>query len=731
MLQFRAIKYGIFIGIGLLAVTGAARAVEGMWMPSQVPELAGDLKRLGFQGDPEAFADLTGQPMGAIVSLGFRTASLVSPDGLIVTNHHCVDGFLQYNSAPGKNLVQDGFLAKSRKEELPAGPGTRIWVAESIEDVTGEVLEGLDAGVPDREYYGRIEDQIKAETASCETGGYRCRVSSFFGGSRYFRIRYQEIRDVRLVYAPAEGIGVFGGETDNFRWPRHTGDWGYLRAYVASDGKPADYAAENVPYKPKHWLQVSPKGASPGDLVMVVGYPGRTQRHRTYEEVRETVEEGIPRRTRISEERVAILKRLAEEGEDLAIKVGGRIRGMENGLTYRRGILAGMIKGGVLELRRKQEAELTAWIEADPDRTAKYGDVLPRIRSILEDRQKTRDRDNALRGLYAGSTLLNSADTFYRIARERLKPDAEREIGYQDRDFERTRQRQQRAQRSLDIRVDRALFRHAILEAARLKPGERIVALDHAVGIKAGMAEQSRTAAVDKFLDRYYADTRMAVLDARLAMMEKSTAQLEKLDDPAMKLAIGLFSLIHETEESGKTRSGALAKLRPRYMSALLEKAGGRLYPDANGTLRITYGTVKGAPAADGVYYTPQTTLAGLAAKNKGEGDFNAPGNLMTAIEALRNGKATRFLDEKLGDVPVNFLSDLDTTGGNSGSPTLNAEGELCGLLFDGTFEAMAADYLFDGRTTRSIHVDSRFMLWVMQEVDHADNLLKELGITE
>jgi hypothetical protein len=279
----------------VLAAVIGLRAEQGMWMPQQIPDLAARLRALGFAGDPKAFADLTGQPMGAVVSLGGCTASFVSPDGLIVTNHHCVTGGLQFNSTPQRNLLTDGFLATTRSEELSNGPGSRVFVTTSVTDVTGAITGKMDASATDRQRNDTIDRRIKERVAACEKAGLRCGVTSFFEGLKYFEIAQLEIRDVRLVYAPAEGIGVFGGETDNWRWPRHTGDWSFIRAYVGRDGKPAVYSKDNVPYKPAHWLKVSAQGANPGDLVFVVGYPGRTMRHRTFAEIRETTEWTLPR----------------------------------------------------------------------------------------------------------------------------------------------------------------------------------------------------------------------------------------------------------------------------------------------------------------------------------------------------------------------------------------------------------------------------------------------------
>src|SRR5512136_3076570 len=308
----------------LLAVALPLAADEGMWMPQQIPDLAQKLKAMGFEGDPAAFADLTGQPMGAIVSLGGCTASLVSPEGLIATNHHCVQGALQYNSTPQKNLLVNGFLAKAREEEISSGPGSRVFVTVSVKDVTDVITGKVDPKLDDRKRFDLIDRRVKERVAACETGGYRCAVNAFFGGLKYFEIAQLEIQDVRLVYAPAAGIGNFGGETDNWRWPRHTGDWSFCRAYVGKDGKPADFSKENVPYKPTRWLKVQPAGIREGDLVFVVGYPGRTQRHQTYAEVKETTEWAFPRVVKTYQEQIAILEALGKTDPELKIKVAGR-----------------------------------------------------------------------------------------------------------------------------------------------------------------------------------------------------------------------------------------------------------------------------------------------------------------------------------------------------------------------------------------------------------------------
>ena len=716
----------VLLGVSVFAA--GLLAEEGMWMPQQIPEMAARLKALGFAGDPKAYADLSGQPMGAIVSLGGCTASFVSPDGLIVTNHHCVTGGLQFNSTPTRNLLKDGYLAKTRGEELPNGPGSRVFVTTSVTEVTSAIMGNIDAKATDRERYELIERRVKERVAACEKGGQRCNVASFFAGLKYFEIAQMEIKDVRLVYAPAEGIGVFGGETDNWRWPRHTGDWSFLRAYVAKDGKPAAFSKDNVPFQPKHWLKVSTEGIKPGDLVFVAGYPGRTQRHQTYAQVKETTEWSMPRSIRLAQEQLAILDQLTKQDKALALKVAGRVQGLNNRLTNQKGMLEGLVKGGSLGMKQAHEKELEAWIAADPNRQKRYGDVLPALGTLQAESERMRERSAAMMTLTTSSTYLGAAETLYRLTVQRPKADMDRESGFQERDLPRIRDGQDRMQRTMDATADRALLRWALLLAAGLPAEQRIVAVDQAAGLRSGMPMADAEKAIDVFVQRLFEGTRLGDRDFRLSLIDKSTADLLATKDPFILLAAAMEPLAEADRDSAKNRSGALARLMPRYMEALLAKAGGLVAPDANGTLRVTYGQVKGVDAKDGLYYKPLTTLAGIIDKHTGAGDFDAP---KVQLDAIRSGRKTPYIDASLGDVPVNFLSTVDTTGGNSGSPTLNGKGELVGLLFDGTYESVASDYLFNPTTTRSIHVDSRYMLWNMAEVDGAINLLQEMSIPD
>jgi hypothetical protein len=325
-------------------------------------------------------------------------------------------------------------------------------------------------------------------------------------------------------------------------------------------------------------------------------------------------------------------------------------------------------------------------------------------------------------------SALGSAQGLYRLSIEKAKKDTSRDPAFQERNWTRIRELQERAQRTLDPKADRALMRYTLADIAKLPADQRIQILDEEIGLKVGVADADAGKAIDAWLDALIAGTKIYDKSFRLSLLDKPTTDLLATKDSMILLASQLYPLQEANRERNKEREGALYSLGPRYAEALLTKNGGLVSPDANSTLRVTYGRILGVSARDGLLYAPQTTLAGVAEKATGKGEFNAPKKELDAISAMKAGKKTPYADPKLGNVPVNFLSTVDTTGGNSGSATLNAKGELCGLLFDGTFDTVASDYLFDKDKTRSIHVDSRYMLWTMTEVDGATNLLREIG---
>lgn len=712
-----------------LLLAAPARAEEGMWTPMQIPSLAAPLRALGFRGDPAALADLTGDPLGAIVWLGGCSASFVSPRGLVATNHHCVQFALQHNSTPTRNLLRDGFLARSPSKELWAGPLTHAYVTVAIRDVTEQIAGKLSPRLSDLERQETIERREKEQLAACEKGGLRCRVARFFDGLSWLEMAQIEIRDLRLVYAPPAGVGNFGGETDNWMWPRHAGDFALLRAYGRPDGKPGPHAGGNVPYHPKRWLPVSQEGAGPGDFVMVAGFPGKTERLLPYAEVKALLEWSYPRTVRRCRDQLAILERIAKEDRERAIRVSTRIRGLANVMKNRQGVLADAARMGFLERKRSEERALTAWIEVDPARRAAYGDALPGLDAIEAEAERTRERDETFQALHGSQSLLGAARTILRLAEERGKRDLDRDLEYQQRNWERIREAQQRLQRSVDLAADRALLRYAALEAAALPPGQRIDPLDRLAGLAPGMPADDAARKVDAWLDGVYAGTRLADRAYRLSLLEKGAGGLRREKDSLLEVARALAPMDDRLRREDRVRHGRRSRFAPAHVRALLERAGEAVAPDANSTLRLTFGTVKGVSPRDGLVYAPQTRLAGILEKNRqGDPEFEAPADLLAAIRDEEARGSGRWRDQALADVPVDFLATLDITGGNSGSAVLDGRGRLCGLAFDGLYDSILSDFAsVDG--ARAIAVDSRYLLWTLSRVAKAPDLLSEMGV--
>jgi hypothetical protein len=697
----------------------------GMWMPGQMRMQARTLRKLGLAFDPAKLDDPLAYPLGAVVSLGGCSASFVSPDGLVITNHHCVTGALSYNSKPGQDLLKNGYLAKDRASEKWIGPTGRVFVTQSFKDVTDQVRTGLEGLLDDRERWRTIERREKALVADCEKGrpSVRCETASYFGGAQYMLITRLAIKDVRLVYAPASGIGNFGGEVDNWRWPRHAGEFAFYRAYVGKDGKPAEHSADNVPYKPKQFLKIADKPLRTGSLVFVAGYPGRTYRNKTAAELHEAVDWWYPRRIRLCTDYIAVMTGIGKQDEDARLKGTPLRRGLSNVLTYTRGALAGLTKGGAAAKKDQREKELEQWMQADPKRRAAYGDVLSRMHMVFAKREKTRDGDAALDEMTWSSKLLDAALTIVHNAEERQKPDAEREGGYQERDQEDLIQAQQALEKRYSEKLDRALLVESALRAAQLPAKDEKPLLTPLLGRQKPTNEHIRVA-----VEKLYEGTKLGDTPTRVKLMKSAKlSTLRRSRDPRIRLALRLRPLQKAEKDRADARRGALSMLRPPYIKALRDSTPHPLAPDANSTLRITYGTVRGySPKPGAPVYLPFTTAAGVVKKNTGKDPFDAPERL---IDAIKQGKFDGYENPELGTLPVDFLTDTDITGGNSGSPTLDAQGHLVGLAFDGNYEAMASDWLFMPDITRAIHVDIRYVLWIMARVDHADWLLDEMGV--
>ncbi|MCT8985344.1 S46 family peptidase [Shewanella phaeophyticola] len=709
-----------------IAASFGASADEGMWQPHQLPAMADELKAKGLEISADSISKLTEFPMNAVISLGGCTASFVSPKGLVVTNHHCAYGSIQYNSTPEKNLLKDGFLAKTYAEELPATPGSRIFVTEDVTNVTDKVTAGQMDKVGN-DFYKGIELQEKALVAECEKeDGYRCQVYSFHGGLEYYLVKQLEIRDVRLAYNPAASVGKYGGDIDNWMWPRHTGDFSFYRAYVSKDGKPADFSKDNVPYEPKSFLKVSAKGVSDGDFVMVAGYPGRTNRYRTADEVNNQFNWSYPHAKELQETMIDIIKDTAPEGSDERIKYESLIAGLANYAKNFTSMIEFYGKSTMLTDRKKVESDLASWISQDNQRQQKYGETLANLEKLVAKSQLNQERDILL-GYIGYTTMVTTARKLYRLANEKNLADMAREPGYQDRDMTNFTSSMERIDRRYAASVDKALLADLLTRYAALPAQQRIASLDKAFGI----TDTFDAKALAKTLDKMYAKTKLDDKDTRLAWMNKSVADFKASNDPFIQFAVQTYDADMALEKAEKQLSGDLMKVRPQYMDAIIaynRELGKPVYADANSSLRVTVGNVKGYSPQDGLQAVPFTRLEGLLAKDTGADPFDAPAKQLELIKQKQYGD---YYVKAIDSVPVNFLSTLDTTGGNSGSPTLNGRAELVGLLFDGVYESIIGDWGYDAQSNRSIQVDSRYMLWVMKYLDNADNLLAEMDIAK
>ena len=719
----------VFSTLSLTATS--ASADEGMWQPNQLPTIAQELTQAGLKLKPTELTDLTGFPMGAIVSLGGCTASFVSDQGLVATNHHCIYGSIQYNSTTENNLLDKGFLAKSFSEELPATPGSRIYVTEEITEVTERVNANLTEKMSGNERYEAIDSNSKSLVATCENDDrYRCRVVNFHGGLEYYLFKQLTIRDVRLVHAPASSIGKYGGDIDNWMWPRHTGDYGFYRAYVGKDGQPADFSKDNVPYQPKHHLKVNKSSVNEGDYIMVLGYPGRTNRYRTAYEVANTFTWTYPNAKAYREEIIDIIHTQSSEGSDARIKYESTLAGLANYAKNYGSMIHSYNKGSFLIRKKTLETNLIEWLNSDEARQESYGAALSGLNDLLKMDNKYQARDLIL-GYMRYSQLLTTATRLHRLAIEKQKKNIKRERGYQERDIARFEQGMKSVDRRYDATIDQEILIAMLSHYISLPQRDRIQSIDQFFGLSKTTTANFDPETLRNKLTLMYKTTQLNSQAQRLAWMNKTLADFEGSDDPFIQLAVSSFQERKLIENRSKEIAGNIQAYRPLYMAALIAYFNDNnlpVYADANSTLRITYGNVKGYSPQDGLTATPYTSLEGIVAKDTGIAPFKAPVEQLALIKQKIYGS---YVKKSLGSVPVNYLGTLDITGGNSGSPTLNDQAEFVGLVFDGVYESIIGDWDYDKKLNRSIHVDVRYMLWVMEHLDGATNLIKEMDIVE
>ena len=694
----------------LLLLPVFTMADEGQWPPDELK--SAPLSKKDIRLTAKELWDGEKGLMSAAIDLGGCSAGFVSKDGLIITNYHCAFDAVQQASTVEKNYMRDGFLAKKESEELPARAGVRALILKRIVDVTDRVIgQNSEAAKASSnvQRYEAVERARKEIVGECEKkAGSRCQVASFYDGLQFKLHEQMEIKDVRVVYSPPRGVGEYGGEVDNWQWPRHTGDFAILRAYVNSAGQPSDYAEQNVPYHTDFWFPLSKKGVTKGDSVLIMGYPGKTSRFLTASGVKDQLEWFQPLRTSTYRQRISILEAAGKNDPEVALRTASTIKTLSNREKNARGQIAGLRRNRVLEKTILQEQELQRWIQSDLQRKSQYDGTLQSLEDVLANGRRTRDLDFLLTELPGASNYLGSAMAAVRFAKERKKPDLERNAGYQDRDLNRATDKEKDRSNTLAPAAERKALALLLTKLFALPGEQRLRSLD-------AFPE------AQKDPEAWFAslDSQTALKDENIRI-KNLAADLETLKasrDPYLQLALALDVDVESKIMREKEQQGALLKVRPLYMRALKAFRGGNIYPDANDTLRLSVAEVKGYSPEEAVIMEPQTTTKGMAAKHTGEQPFALPEKLLK-----------RVVEEK-DDVPVCFLTNGDTTGGSSGSPILDGQGNLVGVNFDRVWENVAGDFGWNPSYSRNIGVDVRFVLWLLENVEHATELVGELTV--
>jgi hypothetical protein len=703
----------------VVLVLQLALADEGMYPISELYKL--NLKAKGLKIDPKAIYNPQGIGLiDAVVQLSGCTGSFISKDGLIITNHHCAFGAVQAASTKENDYVTYGFLARTREEEIQAR-GISARILESYKDVSKEVLSVLNDKMEFADRTKAIDKKIREIVAETEKKypGKRAEVSEMFAGKTYVLFLSTVFRDVRLVYVPPRSIGEFGGENDNWVWPRHTGDFSFLRAYAAPDGSPAEYSASNLPYHPKKFLKVNPAGVDEGDFAFILGYPGRTFRHRTSHYMAYEEKIRMPFVADLFDWQITTMENLGKNDRAIALKHDARIKGLANTMKNYRGKLLGMKRLHLTENKEAEEKLLQQFVDADPQRKVQYGTVLEEIGKVYQEMTDRGTSELVLDNLRSSSQLLSYGFTLYESAIEMQKPDVERLPAYTERNLANTKQNLKSGLRNYYEPTDKAFLKHVVLQALALPENQRIDVIDKQFR---GRTEQE----IDETINQAYAQSKLTDENVLLSSFGKPLAELQQMRDPFVVAAQLMYSTYQTLRETRQRREGALSKLSALLVDVKQQYQKTSFIPDANSTLRFTFGRIKGYSPADATYYKPITTLTGVIEKSTGIEPYATPQKVIDLYKAKDFGK---YKNAKLKDVPVAILYDMDTTGGNSGSPVMNAKGELVGVNFDRAYEATINDYAWSESYSRSIAVDIRYVLWVTEKVGGATHILKELGL--
>ena len=692
-------------------------AEEGMYPISEIAKL--NLKEKGLELDPGEIFNPDGVSLiDGICRVNGCTGSFVSAQGLIITNHHCAYRAIQSLSTPENDYLENGFQAASREQELHA-PGYTVRITESYQDVSARVLEAVGENMTFAEQARAIEkrcNEIESEFDE-RNPGLRAEVAEMFTGKSYVLFAYKFIKDVRLVFAPPRSVGTFGGAEDNWEWPRHTGDFSFMRAYVAPDGSTSEYSPDNVPYKPKRHVRVAKQGANEGDFVFLLGYPGRTARHKTASFLQYEHNVRLPYIIDLYQWQIAEMEAAGQADRAAFLKHTSRIQSLANVEKRSRGQRKGIDRANIIEQRVAAEADLKAFIDADPERQETYGEVLESIDRVYAEMSQQAQYELTMQNLVSAPRTLSMAFTLYEAAEERQKPDLDRESAYRDRNWDQTVARLQSSLRDLHLPTDKKMFA-GMLDRASTVPGVQQIEVLQSIF--------SNTNDFNKVSEEFFGNTQLADAQFLENCLRMSPNELVATNDIFLVMAAKLYPTYQQLKETNKTREGALARLYGKLLDIKMQFQNTSFVPDANATLRMTYGRIEGYSPEDAVYKMPITTLKGVIDKTTNEAPFETPQKI---VELYNQKMFGPYMHPELKQVPVAILYSTDTTGGNSGSPIFNARGELVGVNFDRAFEATINDFAWNQSYSRSIGVDIRYCLWITGTVYGAKNILEELDI--
>lgn len=723
--KITALVLGIFFSISLFASDD-----EGMWLPLYLKQLnEKDMKAKGLKLNAEDIYNINNSSLkDAVVSFGgFCTGEIVSAEGLLFTNHHCGYDAIASNSTVEKDYLKNGFWAKSKAEELPnQGLTASILVyMKDVTDIIKQQTKDINADDVRSQRIIKLSDSIAKD--AIKGTNYVASVKPYFKGNEYYLLVYEVYRDVRLVGAPPASIGKFGGDTDNWMWPRHTGDFSVFRIYTGPDGKPAPYSKDNIPMKPKKFFPVSLKGVKPNDYAMVLGFPGSTDRYLTSFDLETAAKYSNPAVIEALGTEIEVMKQDMEKDRALALTLASDYASTSNSYKFYQGQHRQLMQTDLIQKQKEEETKFSSWVNADPARKEKYGSVLSDIKAANDEYRTIEPAlsyfgygffgANAARYGLNYNVLFNKAPDKKNAVADQKKMDSMAKV---------IKPRVKEYFKTGTFNTDKRVLLEQLLLIVNKLPAEKRPEFFKDVFKKFNTDDNNK--AIYDYVNYIYENSKLLDSVKAIKFLDKPT-QKQLINDPFFQLVKNMLTHYQKNLASvNGTAKAKMAKNHKLYIEALREwKKDKKFYPDANSTLRLSYGTVQSYIPRDAVKYNYYTTYEGILEKaDSTSNEFNAPAR---QLELLKKKDFGRYAQNDT--LRVNFLTDNDITGGNSGSPVLDGQGNLIGIAFDGNWESMISKLYVDPALNRTISVDIRYVLWVIDKYAGADNLIKELKIVE